>query len=124
LNIVCGCNSHTPQIVMITLSKYGNDHHCLIWKCPNMVTTIYGTSNMITLTKYGNLPNMETITNMINMTKYGNDQRNRCDHHYQIWYMPKYGNCLIRKLTFGQLPNMVIPNKEIYIYGNFLIWKL
>ena len=100
LNVVCGCNSHTPLIVMITLSKYGNDHHCLIWKCPNMVTTIYGTSNTITLAKYGNLPNMETITDVINITKYGNDQRNRRDHHYQIWYMPKYGNCLIRKLTF------------------------
>ena len=69
---------------------------------------------MITLTKYGNLPNMETITDVINITKYRNDHRNQRDQHYQIWL------CLNMETDLRQLPNMVIPNMEISIYGNFL----
>ena len=50
---------------------------------------------------------------MIIITIYGNDHRNRRDHHYQIW-KPRYATML----------NMVIPDMEISIYGNFLIWKV
>ena len=105
LNIVCGRNSHTPWIVMIALSKYGNDHHCLIWKCIRNLDTI-------TLTKYGNLPNMETITDVINITKYRNDHRNRRDQHYQIWL------CLNMETDLRSITKYGNPK-----YGNFYIWK-
>ena len=82
LNIVCGCNSHTSRVVMITI------------------------------TKYGNLPNMEIITDVINITKYRNDHRNRRDQHYQIWL------CLNMETDLRSITKYGNPK-----YGNFYIWK-